>query len=136
MRTLRAITIVTLLSAATWALAPLAVAAPVASRASSIAEGQVFEISPFSVTVEASREVQIVGLRLVNSLGEAAPMDAAPYAYRAQQFEVELPVLDPHGYRLYWRLRDRAGQEMVGSVGFVVRGCEETRKRLGLPPGA
>ncbi|NDC59830.1 MAG: hypothetical protein EBZ50_13610, partial [Alphaproteobacteria bacterium] len=102
--------------------------AAIAGSASGLAEGQSFEISPFSMTLQLPGAARIVALRLVNSRGETQDIDASPYATPAGQFEVELPVLVPHGYRLYWRVRDARGEEGVGSVGFVVRGCEDERR--------
>jgi hypothetical protein len=107
---------------------PSAAAATSAGSVSGLAEGQSFEISPFSMTLQLQSAARIVALRLVNSQGETQDIDAAPYATPAGQFEVELPVLVPHGYRLYWRVRDARGAEGVGSVGFVVRGCEDERR--------
>jgi hypothetical protein len=107
---------------------PAAASASIAGSAQGLSEGQSFEISPFSLTLQLPGAGRIVALRLVNSRGEIQDMDAAPYATPAGQFEVELPVLEPHGYRLYWRVRDTRGAEGISSVGFVVRGCEDQRQ--------
>lgn len=108
--------------------APAAEAA-IATSTAGVIEGQVFDISPFSVTVRAGEAVTIVAARIVNSRGDMQDLDVSPYAARHREFEVELPVLEPHGYRLYFRVRSRTGEESVGSVGFVVRGCEDERAR-------
>lgn len=110
------------------ACAPAASAA-IATSTAGVTEGQVFEIAPFSVTVKADEAVAIVAARIVNSHGDMQDLDVSAYAARNREFEVELPVLEPHGYRLYFRVRSRAGEETVGSVGFVVRGCEDERAR-------
>lgn len=111
--------------------APVAQAAttPIATSTAGVTEGQTFDIAPFSVTVRAGEAVSIVAARIINSRGETQDLDVAAYSARNREFEVELPVLEPHGYRLYFRVRNRAGQEAVGSVGFVVRGCEDERAR-------
>lgn len=103
---------------------------PIATSTAGVTEGQTFDIAPFSVTVRAGEAVSIVAARIINSRGETQDLDVAPYSTRNREFEVELPVLEPHGYRLYFRVRNRAGQETVGSVGFVVRGCEDERARV------
>jgi len=123
------------LAAALTALALGVAAAPVAearigTSTSGVVEGQVFDIAPFSVTVRAEEAVSIVAARIVNSRGDTQDIDVAPYMSRHREFEVELPVLEPHGYRLYFRVRNKIGSESIGSVGFVVRGCEDERARM------
>jgi hypothetical protein len=125
------------LAAAILATGSLASAAPaaagLAASADGVREGQVYDISPFSLTLRSERDARIVALRIVNGLGETQTIDVAPYAAAERMFEVELPVLVPHGYRLFWRLRDVSGMEGEGSVGFVVRGCKDERGRKAPP---
>jgi len=99
------------------------------------AEGETFEVAPFSVTIRSEIASRIVDLRIVNSVGEGVDLDTAAYSGPDKAFEVELPILAPHGYRLTWKLRDPRGRESVGSVGFVVRGCSDPRG-LQPPPAA
>ena len=111
--------------------AVLMVAAPaqasVGLRNASIAEGEIFEISPFAVEMRFSQPVQLVGARLVDQEGREAPLDLSFYRARAEAFTIELPVLVPHGYRLHWKVRSAGGVEQTGSLGFLVKGCDDPR---------
>lgn len=107
------------------AFAPPVLAA--SAQSMSIAEGEAFEFSPFAFEVRFSESVRIVDMRLVDQEGRVTAVDLSFYRQRAQEFVVELPVLIPHGYRLSWRARDAAGDERVGSVGFLVKGCIDPR---------
>lgn len=116
-----------LVVACALAVVPAPPAFAVSAQTMSIAEGDEFEFSPFVFEVRFSQRVQLVDMRLVDQEGRATAVDLSFYRQRAQEFIVELPVLVPHGYRLSWRVRDAAGGERVGSVGFLVRGCLDPR---------
>lgn len=109
------------------ALSAPAASANVGVRATSIAEGEIFELSPFALEVQFSQAVQLVNARLVDQEGREAPLDLSFYRGRSQSFVIELPVLVPHGYRFHWRIRAAAGADQQGSVGFVVKGCDDPR---------
>lgn len=113
------------LTVAAGALTPAG--AVVAVRETSIAEGETFELSPFAIEVRFSQAVQLVNARLVDQQGREAPLDLSFYRAPAQAFVIELPVLPPHGYRFVWRVRGGQGPDQQGSVGFIVKGCEDPR---------
>lgn len=93
----------------------------------SIAEGESFEFSPFAFEVRFADPVEIVHARLVDQEGRVTPVDLSFNRGRTRDFVIELPVLEPHGYRLTWRVRTERGVEQQGSVGFLVKGCDDPR---------
>lgn len=101
--------------------------ASVAVRQVSIAEGEVMELSPFAFEVRFSQQVNLVNARLTDQEGRDVPLDLSFYRNRADNFVIELPVLPPHGYRLSWRIRGATGPDQQGSVGFVVKGCDDPK---------
>lgn len=116
------------LAALLLAAAPISSAAAAAAvREASIAEGEIFELSPFAFEVRFSEQVQLVNAVLVDQEGRASPLDLSFYRQRSQSFIIELPVLLPHGYRLSWRVRSAVGPDQQGSVGFIVKGCLDPR---------
>ena len=104
-----------------------AASASVPVRETSIAEGAQFDLSPFSFSVAFGGPVDLVDARLVDQEGLVTPIDLSFTRTRAALFVLELPVLVPHGYRLYWRVRERGGALTNGSVGFVVKGCDDPK---------
>lgn len=103
--------------------------AAVPTREQSIVEGALFDLSPFSFTVRFASSVDLIDAHLVDQDGKVTPIDLSFSRTRAALFVLELPVLVPHAYRLYWRIRDRDGAHTQGSVGFVVKGCDDPKVR-------
>lgn len=101
--------------------------AAVAARDLSIAEGARFDLSPFSFSVTFAANVEMLDARLVDQDGKVTAIDLSYARTRASLFVLELPVLAPHAYRLHWRVREPGGAQTQGSVGFVVKGCDDPK---------
>lgn len=109
------------------AVLALAVVASPASgapaAASSIPEGAVYELSPFSMTLRLPNEARLSRVQIKDQDGQVQDVELPPMQSRARVHVVELPVLAPHGYRIFWSI-EQAGAVHSGSVGFLVRGCD------------
>jgi hypothetical protein len=107
-------------------------AAPPELQQASIANGQSFDISPFSFYALYAGDVTFAGARLVDQDGKATPITPG-VGQRARLVTFDLPVMQPHGYRLEWYVRDAGGAQTRQEVSFVVRGCQDLRA---VPNGA
>ena len=93
-------------------------------RQTSLTEGQWVEISPFTFTMVFDAPVTIERMWLIDRYGDETPLNAAGRAGR--RIVVPFPVLVPHHYRIHWQARDRDNSPISGSLGFAIRGCEDT----------
>jgi methionine-rich copper-binding protein CopC len=80
---------------AALAAAPAAIAEAQLSRAS-IADGQVFEISPFSLGLTFSSPVSLTSAVLRDQNGQDWPVDLATANAVSHRVTIGLPVLVPH----------------------------------------
>lgn len=104
------------------AMAPAIASAHPLVRDANIADGAELELSPFSFVITFARAVTLAEVVMVDQDGvrTAAPVSQG----RAATHNVALPVLVPHGYRLYWRGAD-GRTPIAGSIGFTITGCDD-----------
>jgi hypothetical protein len=99
--------------------------------AGSFSEGARFDIAPAGYVLTFNKPMRLSKVRLVDQDGEEIVLAALSRPVKIHF--IELPVLPPHGYRLFWE-SDWRGQATGGNVGFVISGC--AREEAVPPPVA
>jgi methionine-rich copper-binding protein CopC len=89
-----------------------------------VKEGERLELAPDAILLEFDRSVALSAIELIDQDGEVRVLTSLRRPVKIHI--VELPLLAPHGYRLYWRGEDK-GRNVGGSLGFVIEGCEDPR---------
>ncbi len=105
-----------------FAAAPGAAFANPLVRDANITDGAAYELSPFSLVITFARSVTLAEVFMIDQDGARIAAPVGPR--RAATHNVALPVLPPHGYRLYWRGAD-GRTPISGSIGFTITGCDD-----------
>jgi len=91
-------------------------------RDANISDGAAYELSPFSFVITFARSVTLAEVFMIDQDGARIAAPVGPH--RAATHNVALPVLPPHGYRIYWRGAD-GRTPITGSIGFTITGCDD-----------
>lgn len=89
-----------------------------------VEEGERLALAPDAILLEFDRSVALSAIELVDQDGEVRVLTSLQRPVKIHI--IELPLLAPHGYRLYWRGKDKS-RNVGGSLGFVIEGCEDPK---------